>query len=355
MKLRSIQALRGIAVLGVVAFHAALVERKYSGGDRLLPDFLSFGETGVDLFFVISGFVMVTVTQGRFGGMRELPRFLWSRITRIYPTYWFYFFITLAIFLVKPEWVNASEGNQAQLLASFLLLPSEQLPLVMVGWSLIHELWFYLIFAGLLLFKQWLLLPALMVWTAVILAGNQAVDVNALSPGMRVMLHPYTLEFTLGALAAIAYHSHYMRTLPVVLGWVGVAGVLLGLPIAYTSDLLIDDASMQRAGVLGCLYAVLVLALALLEQRKSLPVPRSLQFVGDISYTVYLSHILVLSVLGRLWSLAGASADSWLDNFIVLFVMFAAVITYGWVGYRLVERPTIDFSHRLRTRWLKRA
>jgi peptidoglycan/LPS O-acetylase OafA/YrhL len=112
---------------------------------------------------------------------------------------------------------------------------------------------------------------------------------------------------------------------------------------------------MQRAGVLGCLYAVLVLALALLEQRKSLPVPRSLQFVGDISYTVYLSHILVLSVLGRLWSLAGASADSWLDNFIVLFVMLVAVITYGWVGYRLVERPTIGFSHRLRTRWLKRA
>ncbi len=355
MKLRSIQALRGIAVLGVVAFHALLVERKYSG-DRLLPDFLSFGETGVDLFFVISGFVMVTVTQGRFGGIRELPRFLWSRITRIYPTYWFYYFITLAIFLVKPEWVNSSEGNQAQLLASFLLLPSEQLPLVMVGWSLIHELWFYLVFAGLLLFKQWLLLPALMVWTAVILAVNQAVDVHALSPGLRVMLHPYTLEFTLGALAAIAYHSHYLKSLPVALGWVGVAGVLLGgLPMAYASDLLIDDASILRAGVLGCLYAMLVLALALLEQRKSLPVPRSLQLVGDISYTVYLSHILVLSVIGRVWLLAGASADSWLDNVIVLFVMLAAVITYGWVGYRLVERPTIDFSHRLRTRWLKRA
>jgi len=55
------------------------------------------------------------------------------------------------------------------------------------------------------------------------------------------------------------------------------------------------------------------------------------------------SHILVLSVLGRLWSLAGASADSWLDNFIVVSVMFAAVITYGWVGYWLVERPAIDF------------
>ena len=225
----------------------------------------------------------------------------------------------------------------------------------MVGWSLIHELWFYLVFAGLLLFKQWLLLPALMVWIAVILAGNQGVDVPALSPGLRVMLHPYTLEFTLGALAAIVYHSHYLKTLPVILGWVGVAGILLGgLSMAYASDVLVGAVSVQRAGMLGCLYAGLILALALLEQRKALPVPRSLQFVGDISYTVYLSHILVLSVLGRLWSMVGASADAWLDNFIVLSVMFTAVITYGWLGYRLVERPTIDFSHRLRARWLKR-
>jgi len=196
--------------------------------------------------------------------------------------------------------------------------------------------------AGLLLFKQWLLLPALMVWTAVILAGNQGVDVPALSPGLRVMLHPYTLEFTLGALAAIVYHSHYLKTLPVTLGWVGVAGILLALADGVCIRRTGRCCQRATSGMLGCLYAGLILALALLEQRKALPVPRSLQFVGDISYTVYLSHILVLSVLGRLWSMVGASADAWLDNFIVLSVMFTAVITYGWLGYRLVEQPTID-------------
>lgn len=105
--------------------------------------------------------------------------------------------------------------------------------------------------------------------------------------------------------------------------------------MVYAADLLTGAASVQRAGVLGSLYAVLILALAWLEQRKSLPVPKPLQFVGDISYTVYLSHILVLSVLGRLWQLAGAAANTWIDNFIVLSMMFAAVITYGWAGYRL--------------------
>jgi exopolysaccharide production protein ExoZ len=86
---------------------------------------------------VISGFIMVTVTKGRFTLDGEVMRFLWGRLTRIYPTYWFYFFLTLAVFLIKPDWVNASQGHQIQLIPSFFLLPSHQLPLVMVAWSLI--------------------------------------------------------------------------------------------------------------------------------------------------------------------------------------------------------------------------
>ena len=138
-KLQSIQALRGIALLGVIGFHFLFIEKKYSGGDFLLPDFLHLGQSGVDLFFVISGFIMVTVTKGRFTLNGEVIRFLWGRLTRIYPTYWFYFFLTLAIFLIKPAWVNASQEHQTQLISSFLLLPSDQLPLVMAAWSLSHE------------------------------------------------------------------------------------------------------------------------------------------------------------------------------------------------------------------------
>src|SRR5262245_65089484 len=88
-KIEAIQALRGVAVLAVVAFHSLVFERKYSGGDLVLPGWFRFGESGVDLFFVISGFVMVTVTRGRFGKFNEVVRFLWSRATRIYPTFWF--------------------------------------------------------------------------------------------------------------------------------------------------------------------------------------------------------------------------------------------------------------------------
>ena len=101
-KLESIQALRGIAVLAVVAFHAMTVEHRYGGGNQLLPDLLQLGQSGVDLFFVISGFVMVTVTRGRFAGRGQTGRFLWSRFSRIYPTYWFYYCLTAAVFLIRP-------------------------------------------------------------------------------------------------------------------------------------------------------------------------------------------------------------------------------------------------------------
>jgi exopolysaccharide production protein ExoZ len=178
-KIQAIQALRGVAVLAVVAFHSMVVERKYSDGDSLLPDWLRFGESGVDLFFVISGFVMVTVTRGRFGRIREVTRFVWSRITRIYPTYWFYFLLTLSVLMVKPNWVNTSLGGQSNLLASFLLLPTDGLPLVMVAWSLIHELWFYLVFAVLLLFSERTLLLSLSCWAAAVVGINLFLDFSS--------------------------------------------------------------------------------------------------------------------------------------------------------------------------------
>src|SRR5687767_4316208 len=173
-KLNSIQVLRGIAAMTVVASHLVPLERKYFG-EQLLPHFFDLGVSGVDLFFVISGFVMVTVTRGRRGGWRTLE-FLYSRATRIYPTYWFYFFITLCVFLAMPHWVNASENHQADLWRSFFLFPGQHLPLVLVGWSLILELWFYVVFAGLLLLDERMRLPALAIWAVIILAANTIVD-----------------------------------------------------------------------------------------------------------------------------------------------------------------------------------
>ena len=353
-RLLSIQALRGLAVLGVVAFHAQIVEQKYSGGDSLLPLFLDVGRSGVDLFFVISGFVMVMVTQRRFGQAGETPRFLWGRLSRIYPTYWFYFALTAAVFLVKPQWVNASQGHEVRLLSSFLLWPSDRLPLVMVAWSLIHELWFYLVFSILLLFRRAWLLPLLLAWAAIVIAASRIAP-DALSPALRIALHPYALEFIVGALVALFCFSRHAARLPVWAAWLAlVATLLAGVPLVRQSGVL-DAETLQHAVAVGGLYGLLLLSMVTLESAGKMAVPRSLCFVGDISYTVYLSHVLVLGTIGRLWQLTTPVPDSLGDNTLAVLLMLAAVLVYGWLGFLLVEQPLLRASRRLRARWFGRA
>src|SRR5262245_59712149 len=209
-KIEAIQALRGVAVLAVVAFHSLVFDRNYSGGASVLPGWFRFGQSGVDLFFVISGFVMVTVTRGRFGKLKEVVRFLWSRATRIYPTFWFYFFVTLSVLLWRPT----SLYQRADLLRSFLLLPSDGWQRVIVAWSLVHELWFYLVFALLLLFREKALLPFLCAWAAAILAVNLLADTSTFTPTARLVTHPYTCEFIIGSLAALLVRVEAIPKLP---------------------------------------------------------------------------------------------------------------------------------------------
>lgn len=353
-KMPSIQALRGLAVLSVVAFHAQIVERKYSGGDALLPAFLDVGRSGVDLFFVISGFVMVMVTHGRAGQPGETGRFLWGRVSRIYPTYWFYFALVLAVLLVKPEWVNASQGNEVRLVSSFLLWPSDRLPLVLVAWSLIHELWFYLVFAMLLKARRNWLAPLLLAWASIVVGATLFAQ-GDWSPALRVALHPYSLEFIIGALAAIFHFSRLAPHLPPVTAWMGlVVALAAGVPLLQYSGLLNGDDLRHALGV-GGLYGVLLISLVTLESAGKVPAFRFLGFVGDISYTVYLSHVLVLGAVGHLWQLTSPAADSLVDNTLVVLAMSGAVLGYGFIGFRLIEQPMLRTSHRLRSRWFARS
>jgi len=347
-KIESIQALRGVAALAVVALHATAIERKYSGGDLLLPEWFRFGESGVDLFFVISGFVMVTVTRGRFGRVNEVLRFLWGRATRIYPTYWFYFFLTLAVFLWQPSWVNTSLHHQANLWASFLLLPADTLPLVMVAWSLVNELWFYLVFTILLLFPEQALLPSLCVWAAAILGINLFADKSSFTPTALLITHPYTCEFIIGSLVALFVRAEYARKLPAGLFWAILVVVAVGLIQAEAAGVL-EGSRLKNALLLGGLYGALLAACVVLEARRSLRIPTFMRLGGDMSYTVYLSHLLVLSVIGKIWLAFGPVSGLW-DNAVACAFMFTAVIVYGWIGYRLIEKPMVDLSRRLRAR-----
>ena len=138
-ELRTIQAARAIAANLVVFSHLFFVEAKYTASS-ILPAFTLYGIAGVDLFFVVSGFIMVAVA-GRDRGPIE---FLWRRATRIYPTYWLVSLTVRATSLIAPTFVNSSITTPISLWRSFLLIPDRTFPLLAVGWTLVYEMYFYL-------------------------------------------------------------------------------------------------------------------------------------------------------------------------------------------------------------------
>ena len=238
--------------------------------------------------------------------------------------------------------------QQADLWASFLLLPSDTLPLVMVAWSLVNELWFYLVFAILLFFPEKALLPSLCVWAAAILGINLFLDTSAFTPTALIMSHPLTCEFIIGSLVALVVRAEFIRKLPTGLFWGMLIVVAAGVVQADAAGVLAGS-RLTRALVIGGLYGALLGSCVVLEGRRSLRIPAFLRLNGDMSYTVYLSHVLVLSVIGKIW-LAIGPVSGLVDNVVACAVMFTAVIVYGWIAYRLIEKPTVDLSHRLRAR-----
>ena len=333
-KIINIQALRGIAVLLVVAYHLTKIEAKYGHGERLLPTLTTIGMSGVDLFFVISGFVMVTVTRDWYQKDGAFARFLYHRITRIYPTYWFYSLIILAIYLIKPEIVNSSQTGNVNIISSFLLLPQNSLPLLMVGWTLIHEMYFYLVFAFLLLFSERLTLPLLLLWglmVVVIPNGNAALN---------LISHPLTLEFIAGALIALLIQRQIIGG-----GWIAITALpvwLLSYTIYVTQGGVLEPDGWHRVLLFGIPAAFAVYGVVAMEMNSGWQFPDWLTVIGDASYSIYLSHILVLSALGRIWLVV------WLpglfDNGIAMLTMLMVVLLAGIISFRYIERPLMRLA-----------
>ncbi|MEH6489483.1 acyltransferase [Hyphomonas oceanitis] len=221
MKLQSIQILRGIAALLVVVYHIRAQEVLAIGGNGLsempfLNGFVNNGFAGVDLFFVISGFIMVYVTDGVRPGLKSSLDFLFARATRIYPLWWFFSALMITMMIAYnllgfgANWERALQGQPMvpYLFKSFFLIPQYAFPLPAVGWTLVHEMYFYAAFTLILLAPRRFLLWILLVWGLVIAGGAMvgmskplAIDYASL------VLSPMTMEFILGAVVGVAVGS----------------------------------------------------------------------------------------------------------------------------------------------------
>jgi exopolysaccharide production protein ExoZ len=287
-----LQMLRGVAATLVVLFHlqAASVSEGHSPG--ILSLFVA-GEVGVDVFFVLSGFVIFHAAQGRPDW--TAGAFLRQRFWRIVPSYWAVLMLTLlalaALGVMRGDW--SEWPSPYRIAVSFALLPIPD-QVMAIAWTLTVEGLFYLLFAATYFrFGVGAALAALGTWSLVTLS-LKVLHIR-LHPDLGLILYSGVIEFLFGGLVAVAVRAGWTSwaRLAVMAGSLTLVGTVTGLiPLDW-----------GRSWVAGLPSAALVYGFAAGGWRM----PAWAMLWGEASYLLYLLHLLVFSVVGTLLKMAGVS------------------------------------------------
>ena len=318
----SLQSLRFVAALMVVYIHAAQVARAATGANGLLPpEFQIAGQSGVDIFFVISGVIIARTAKGL-----TWQEFGWKRFRRIIPIYFI-----VCIFATLISLRNGSHVEWRELAATFLLWPATDImtvPLLPVAWTLCFEALFYVAAALVIADRRWLAPILLTFGISVVLRGQ--------GPIFQFLGNPLIFEFLLGVAVANAPATRQaIWFIPAGAIALIVAGFTGAAPMGNTMSYLLGEGGFQRVLVYGVPAALIVYGTMQIASRESAWTRQ-----GDASYSLYLTHSLLMPTLLALWKLVPLPAD------LVILITAAASVLFGWRIHLAIEKPV--------TRWLRR-
>jgi len=339
-KLDSVQVLRAVAALMVTIAHA-VEEAKYFFGFRPGFDTISLGK-GVDLFFVISGFIIFYSSRSLFARPGAVGTFAYNRLSRVAPLY--YLFTTLMVLVVVflPSGVKEARFDLGQIVTSYAFIPFERYdgriaPILSLGWTLNYEIFFY----GLFSLVMWLPARRAAAACVALLVGLAVVGVfvpDAAPAPFRFWTHNIILEFAMGIGIAVAYGAwgkRFARS-----GWIAAVPAVIGAAGLYILNLETPPIDLPRflsAGVPAAL--ILGAAVLLAPASVELAAPRWMTALGDSSYSLYLSHRFVqrpIQILVTQWS-AGSAVSGIL--YVVLAV--AVAIAAGHAIFLMLEQPLL--------------
>lgn len=337
--LLGIEGARGIAACAVVLYHVARhVDQAF--GAPLLRALFQPGHAGVDLFFLLSGFIIAHVHSRDVGkGAKEPARIMhygWRRFSRLFPIYW----IALAASLAMGLATGHPPPEMPRLLSALLLLPADAEPLLGVAWTLQYEVVFYVAFA-LLIFSRPLGLAVFAGWGVAILLGLVG---GAHLPGPAQFATAYNLEFLGGMAIALAVRRGCMTepNLTVACGLLGI----LAAGIAEGTGWLDGYGAAARAAY-GVPCALLIWGLVAREQRGPVAVPGWLRMLGGASYSIYLFQFIWIGIAWKLLQLTGIDRTAGATG------CFALLSTAGVVGgvatAQWLEKPLLAVMRGRRT------
>jgi exopolysaccharide production protein ExoZ len=357
MKLSNIQILRALAALAVVFFHVGLETAGVCKAVGLSCEQNSwFGAYGVNLFFMISGFIMVVTSWSSFGKPGATRAFLDKRLKRIVPLYWLVTTIAVVGVFFVPSMLNVPVLEPGYVLASYLFWPVERLnglvrPIANLGWTLNLEMFFYAVFAVTLFFDRLRGLVAAVVFLIGVVILHTTGIFGAQGALAAVPLNfwadPIILNFVLGMGVGVVYMRGLRTT---------IIDNLLLLAIAIACATVVDlNTEMLRAfpenhilprfaSALPMLPVLLIGALGTQLDLGKLWVKAGL-LLGNASYSLYLIHPFALRPFRAIWSkYVGDTMPVWTFSAVSVLLAFAV----GLGCYFVAERPFTNYFARKR-------
>ncbi len=326
--LYTLQIGRGLAALAVLFYHANLIVglQKYFGfrpADLFMP-----GRAGVHYFFVLSGFVITLAHWRDLTGAPDMVNFAWKRFRRIYPLLWVVLVPLMVLVAVNPSFSPLGGATwwdfiTAATIAPPLLSPQSE-PFLVAEWTLRYEIVFYLLFFVFLksrtLFAV-LILPILITSVAS-LAGTAEEPAN-------FWVAPYFLLFLMGMVGGWAFRSLPIAR-PAWLLMAGLAGLMACAWIACQAA--ITPLLTVAIGLASTLVAV---GAARAERERPSALVRVFTFVGDASYSIYLVHYPLLSIVMKVLVRATGSAH------LAFVVATGLALAGGICCHLMIERPLL--------------
>lgn len=351
-KIESIQALRGIAAVLICCFHMrGLINSQVKWGNVLFDQ----ASVGVLVFFVISGIIIVITTQNIDTSFSGIANFLAKRILRIVPLY---YILTFVLLLAIGKFGTFIIHHPDLLMKSFLFMPTGLnsvggaygMPVLKVGWTLNYEIFFYLLVAISLLFKKWrwyavIVGISLLVWVCPYLmygyiilspSGNYPFSASYL----QMISNPLMLCFLIGVSIGLFYcsDSKLPSSFSINIGLAASAAIFcLSLAYGESSEL------KYYLSIIG--LGLIFLFLMMKEKQKPLHFNQYLVKLGDVSFSIYLVHTIIIVFLSdtlRQWGIPGSC---------IFLVNLALILLSALLLYSLIEKKmTSDLLKLLRVK-----
>ncbi|MDH7551892.1 acyltransferase family protein [Stenotrophomonas geniculata] len=345
-KLDVIQALRGIAALLVVFYHGVgyQPQSKEPGIEHV---FSMIGASGVDLFFMISGFIMVYATRGSAGGFDDSATFLIKRVARVFPVYLVATALYVPMMLAMGNHVGHIDimTQPSQILRSVLMIPTNfgsRAPyfggsVLHVGWTINYEVYFYALFALSMMFGRlrWIALSAIagaLLLALPLLVSSPSLDAYVdygFHGPLNFATNPMLWEFFIGVVIGRIYLTSFTISKT-------TAYLLAAVALSVLVWFLVNNVS-PKFGLTGwgIPYAALLFVLTIGSKTMEFQWPRALVWTGNISFSLYLVHPFVIHPAYQLFW--GETTAAFMNNVWFMLILASLSLAMAAVSHRYLE------------------